>query len=101
MGFEEAMKELDEKMKHDWRLRWYHRKEVIKLDISEWWIGFYRCLWKWLVCSWKHWDYRCYPQDPNGYWHCYKCHPCGEWLDHLDEDIKADEIRKRYREVVK
>lgn len=28
-------KELDEKMKHDWKLCWYYRKEKVKLDISE------------------------------------------------------------------
>ena len=29
--------DLDEKMKHSWRLRWHHRWEKLKLDISEWW----------------------------------------------------------------
>ena len=35
-------------------------------------------VWQWLVCSWLHRRYRCYPQvgpppdDPN-VWHCKKC----------------------------
>ena len=92
-GLEESIQELEEKMKHDWRLRWYYRKEVIKLDISEWWIGFYRRLWKWLVCSWKHKSHHCHPQDPNGYWHCEECHPC-------DEMIKKEDFREKAKEVI-
>jgi hypothetical protein len=37
---------------------------------------------KWLVCSWKHREYKCYPEvwgrGLKGPWHCNKCHPCGE-----------------------
>lgn len=46
-------------------------------------------LWKWLYCSWRHRrDDKCYPRVdiPEGepganYWHCTKCHPCGEGFD--------------------
>jgi len=51
-------------------------------------------LYKWLWCSWRHRDYRCYPTVwgleqakimnipyKPGYWHCTKCHPCNEELD--------------------
>lgn len=55
-------------------------------------------LWKWLWCSWAHRRHRCYatvwgpegaakmgiPYRPNE-WHCCKCHPCGEWLDLIEE----------------
>lgn len=34
--------DLEEKMEHDWRLRWHYHKEKIKLDISEWWYGLWR-----------------------------------------------------------
>ena len=30
------LEELDEKMKHNWRLRWYYKWAKLKLDISEW-----------------------------------------------------------------
>lgn len=33
--------DLDEKMKHDWRLRWHNRWEKLKLDISEWWYSLF------------------------------------------------------------
>ncbi len=44
---------------------------------------------KWLICSWKHEEDRCYPEvwdrGLDGPWHCAKCHPCGkgliEWLE--------------------
>ncbi len=49
-----------------------------------------RFLYKWLWCSWLHNGkevgnpkQRCYPRDPEGYWHCEKCHPCGEGFDFL------------------
>jgi len=52
---------------------------------------------KWVVCSWLHRRYRCYPTvwgpeaakkygfkyEPN-FWHCTKCHPCGEGLSKLN-----------------
>jgi hypothetical protein len=48
-------------------------------------------IWKWSWCSWVHKKDRCYPTvwgleiakemgipyRPN-FWHCTKCHPCGE-----------------------
>ncbi len=40
-------------------------------------------LWKWLYCSWAHRWNKCHPRDPS-YWHCDKCHPCGEAFDLLD-----------------
>ena len=53
-------------------------------------------LWKWLWCSLFHRKHRCYPivWGPEAakeigipcrprYWHCCKCHPCGEWFDRL------------------
>lgn len=50
-------------------------------------------LYKWLVCSWGHRKHRCYSmfyQPKPGiyvedlkYWHCEKCHDCGEELDIL------------------
>lgn len=33
---EDWFSELDEKMKHDWRLRWYYRWAKLRLNISEW-----------------------------------------------------------------
>jgi len=39
---------------------------------------------KWLICSWLHWKYRCYPdvggKGIKGEWHCSKCRSCGKWL---------------------
>lgn len=36
---------------------------------------------KWLWCSWRHREARCYPHiNPEmgraGYWHCFGCAPC-------------------------
>lgn len=33
----EMFEDLDEKLKHSWRLRMYHRWTWLKLEISEWW----------------------------------------------------------------
>lgn len=55
-----------------------------------------RFLWKWIFCSWSQRRHRCYPTvwgpaqaremdipyQPN-FWHCTKCHPCGEEIDKL------------------
>ncbi len=42
---------------------------------------------KWLICSWKHWDHRCYPESwsrgLDGPWHCTLCHPCNKDFDKL------------------
>ena len=44
---------------------------------------------KWLICSWKHRGYRCYPEvwgrGLDGPWHCTLCHPCNEDFDKLLE----------------
>jgi len=32
----EWFEKLDEKMKHNWRLRWYYRWAKLRLNISEW-----------------------------------------------------------------
>lgn len=43
-----------------------------------------RFLYKWLLCSWLHRKNRCHPEvhliNPV-YWHCNKCHGCGEEID--------------------
>ena len=36
------MKELDEKMKHNFRLRWFYRWEYLKLSIGEWWWKYFK-----------------------------------------------------------
>jgi hypothetical protein len=36
MSKEDMFADLDKKMKHNWRLRWYYRWAKLKLDISEW-----------------------------------------------------------------
>lgn len=44
-----------------------------------------RFFYKWLWCSWKH-GHKCYPKVwkiKSHYWHCTKCHPCGEGFDFL------------------
>jgi len=46
---------------------------------------------KWFICSWKHREHRCYPRDPNGWWHCMKCHPCDEWLNKWLEKMRKKE----------
>ena len=39
---------------------------------------------KWLICSWFHNKWRCYPEvwdrGLDGPWHCSKCHSCSEGL---------------------
>jgi len=38
---------------------------------------------KWIWCSWRHRQDRCYPivwEKDNKYWHCGKCHPCDQDL---------------------
>ena len=55
---------------------------------------------KWLWCSWRHRAHHCHPTvwGPElarqlgvdyypDYWHCAKCHPCGEDLDRLIDSI--------------
>ena len=46
-------------------------------------------LWKNLVCRWLH--PRCYPRDYD-FWHCTKCHPCGECWDlfEMHDEYTAD-----------
>lgn len=45
---------------------------------------------KYIWCSWRHGlENRCYPRDPNGYWHCEKCWPCGLPFDYEDEKFKV------------
>jgi len=50
--------------------------------------------WKWLVCFWLHYRYRCYEQRRGWFehWHCKRCHDCGEAMDILlkwaEEQIK-------------
>jgi len=60
-------------------------------------------IWKWFFCSWIHRRYHCYPvvwgpeeakkmgipYKPN-YWHCDKCHPCGEEFAFLIKNTKVD-----------
>lgn len=64
-------------------------------------------LWKWLYCSWAHrWD-KCHPRDPS-YWHCTKCHPCGESFDLLmgyndqqwDEDGNSIKIPLNWKQQI-
>jgi hypothetical protein len=49
-----------------------------------------RRLWKWLFCSWAHREHRCHPRDYT-YWHCQRCHPCGEEIDRLIATLRTDE----------
>jgi hypothetical protein len=65
----------------------------------------YKFLYKWCFCSWAHYKDRCYPcvwdqkvaiennieYKPN-YWHCEKCHPCGEALDILLERVNKQNV---------
>ena len=50
---------------------------------------------KWLICSWLHNRWRCYPdvggKGLKGGWHCSECHPCSEGLMKLLEEIGRDE----------
>jgi hypothetical protein len=50
---------------------------------------------KWLMCSWLHWQHRCYPEvwkEHSRVWHCARCHPCSEelvrWLDSLSKSAQ-------------
>ncbi len=51
-----------------------------------------RILYKWLICSWLHNDWRCYPEvwgrGLKGPWHCSNCHPCGEDLEDLFVNLR-------------
>ena len=61
--------------------------------------------WKWLICSWLHWRRHCYPEVNKShpkiriirlfkrYWHCDKCHPCGEVFDQLLAEIRSSNGR--------
>lgn len=49
--------DLEEKMKYSWRLRWHHRWEKLKLDISEWIYGLYARIHKRFICFWLHREY--------------------------------------------
>lgn len=38
---------------------------------------------KWLICSWLHYNHRCYPIvwiKNSNVWHCTKCYPCSDGL---------------------
>lgn len=61
-----------------WReqIKYDSRKGIFKIYTPKW----IERLARWLVCSWFHKSRRCYPNDSK-YWHCEKCHPCGEELD--------------------
>lgn len=52
-------------------------------------------LWKNLWCRFFH--ERCYPEvhiEHSTYWHCCKCHPCGEEMTILLEELEAEKRRE-------
>jgi len=53
----------------------------------------FRNIKKYGYCSWSHKEHRCYPRDPNGYWHCTKCHPCMEIFDIIKKQIEKEKKR--------
>ena len=60
--------DLDEKMKKDWKLRWYYRWECLKLDIDEWarkMIGWFRIPRGMYCTRCPYWENR--PQKYNAY----------------------------------
>lgn len=45
-----------------------------------------RWVWKWFLCSWFHRRHKCWPivwDSKSDYWHCERCHDCGETFDIL------------------
>jgi hypothetical protein len=45
---------------------------------------------KWLICSWLHKKWRCYPRvwELDTYiWHCSYCEPCSNELDKLLKNL--------------
>ena len=62
--------------------------KLIKCEIKWFWkLRIWQKIKKWTWCVWKH--NRCYPRDPNGYWHCKKCFPCGICFCYFEEKLEA------------
>lgn len=58
-----------------------------RIKVTIWFPYWIQIVAKWLVCSWLHYKYRCYPEcdRPNTWfnWHCQVCHSCADDLDRM------------------